>query len=347
MKRYAWIDILKGGAILLVVLAHYNQNFTASLPVFSKIASIGARGPQFFFVISAFLTWGSLSKRNEFSFQGYTTFIGSRLNRILPEYYLALLLALVLFLVGFKYPGNLDGEGYVSHVLLVNGFIPKYCNNILTVEWYIADLVIFYMFAPIIKIFVNNLRQSLVFFSICVLISIGFALLTQALGNGTCPDYYQTQCIIVQMPVLAIGIVLYYLLISKHSYWLTSVVFLLTVVVAFLLYWRWAIMSTSLIAGLLFGWLCVTMSVVEEKGWFIRWSWLKFLGKYSLGIYLFHVFIIKAFTEIPAFEKFTMQIHGWVSIYAITILAATMLSVTLGKGREHIGFLNKSKKKLD
>ena len=199
----------------------------------------------------------------------------------------------------------------------------------------------FYILAPIIKRFVNNFRQSLVFFSICVLISVGFTLLTHALGNGVYSDYYQTQCFMVQMPVLAIGIVLYYLLISNHSYWLTSVVFLLSAIVGFLLYWRYSIVSTSLIAGLLFGWLCVTMSVVEEKGWLKRCSWLKYLGKYSLGIYLFHIFIIKAFSEIPTFDRFTMQIFGWSSTYLIAVLAATVLSVTLGKGREYIGFSNK------
>lgn len=340
-KRLVWIDILKGIAILLVVLVHYNQNFTAPLPFFSKIASIGARGPQLFLIISAFLTWASLSKRNDNSCQGFISYIGSRLKRILPEYYLALSLALVLFLVGFKYPANLDVCGGLSHILLVNGFIPDYCNNILTVEWYIADLVIFYMLAPIIKRFVNNLSQSVVFFLICVLISVCFVLLTSALGKSAFPDYYQTQCFIVQMPVLAIGVVLYYLLKYKSSYWLTSIIFLLSAMVSMLLYLKWSVISTSLIAGLLFGWLCITMSIVEEKGWTICGIWLKFLAKYSLGIYLFHVFFIKVFTIIPAFERFAMQIYGWALLYGIIVLAATLLSVFLGKGREHVGFLNK------
>lgn len=58
-KNITFLDSLKGWGILAVIMVHSGA---AGLPgVMGRIGEAGARGVQLFFLISAFLTWGSLS----------------------------------------------------------------------------------------------------------------------------------------------------------------------------------------------------------------------------------------------------------------------------------------------
>ena len=54
------IDVLRGFAILAVILVHFNNGWNAPNALLSKATSIGARCPQLFFIISSYLTWKSL-----------------------------------------------------------------------------------------------------------------------------------------------------------------------------------------------------------------------------------------------------------------------------------------------
>lgn len=110
-NRLQWIDICKGFAICAVVLVHFNQEFCVPFTPLARAASIGARGPQLFFIISAFLTWFSLSKRYTETISGYTGFVRDRLKRLLPEYYLALFLSVITFFAGLGYPNEPTGGG--------------------------------------------------------------------------------------------------------------------------------------------------------------------------------------------------------------------------------------------
>lgn len=338
--RVQWIDITKGLAIVLVVLVHYNQEFQSPVPLLSQISYIGARGPQLFFIISGFLTWISLSKVKELSTKNYFNFVGGRLRRILPEYYLALLLAVLSFCVGLGYPKELTWGGYISHFLLVNGFSPKHINSILIVEWYVSDLIIFYILAPFIKKTVCNLKQSIVLLIVCIIISVLFHYLTNDISEYK--DYYSTICIIVQMPVIALGIVLYYLCngnftISLKQYTVVSLAFAFTGGFLFSLFYFWGCISKSLLAGFLFGWFCYTIAFVEKKGWVINLRLLTILGRYSLGIYLFHMFIIKLLGVVQITSVINKSLIGWALVFVLTLTLSIIISyytnkLTTGKG---------------
>ena len=329
--RLHWIDISKSIAILMVVFVHFDQQFSAPLPLLSYISSSGARGPQLFFIISAFLTWMSLSKKNGKIAGGYCGFVKGRLKRILPEYYLALLFAIISFIAGLGYPKELTWEGYLSHILLVNGFSPKHINSILIVEWYVSNLIIFYFLAPYIIKIVGNLKQSLIFLPICILFSIGFHYLTSEITAYK--DYFSTLCIIVQLPVIAIGIVLYYLCsgnaiksISTKVYLSVSLAFACSLACFFLLDKWFGCISKSLFAGLVFGWFLYTLSFTERKGVKLH-LWLStILSKYSLGIYLFHMFLIKILGSISYFSAFTKSLLGWLLVLVFVITISTIIS---------------------
>ncbi len=74
-----------------VLLIHYN---VAPNHIIASISKIGARCPQLFFIVSAFLSWTYLDK--SFDKIDYLNFYKKRFFRIAPIYYLALLVALLL-----------------------------------------------------------------------------------------------------------------------------------------------------------------------------------------------------------------------------------------------------------
>ena len=61
--RDCYIDVLKSLSIVIVMLIHFDQSFNCPIGIISRVAAIGARAPQFFFVISAYLTWKSIERK--------------------------------------------------------------------------------------------------------------------------------------------------------------------------------------------------------------------------------------------------------------------------------------------
>ena len=63
-NRLNWVGFLKGLAILGVILVHFNGAIESPSTIVSALSAIGARCPQLFFIISAYLTWNSISKKD-------------------------------------------------------------------------------------------------------------------------------------------------------------------------------------------------------------------------------------------------------------------------------------------
>ena len=122
-----YIDVLKGIAMLAVVLVYFNNGWHSPNALFGKVSAVGARCPQLFFIISAYLTWGSLG-RHPIS---YRAFLKKRYSRMAPLFYVAVIVAVLIptFRVVDISIGN-----YISHALFVNGLNPLWYNSIIGVE---------------------------------------------------------------------------------------------------------------------------------------------------------------------------------------------------------------------
>lgn len=148
-KRNSLIDELKGIAMLWVIACHFVQHFETPY-VIERLCSIGGLLPQFFFVVSAYLTWVSLSRRKE----GLINNLKKKYLRFAPTYYISLQLA--IFLVG----ASPSLSSYVWHLSMLNIFSPEYCNDIIRVEWYVSELFVFLLITPILYRYINTLRRA-------------------------------------------------------------------------------------------------------------------------------------------------------------------------------------------
>lgn len=328
--RYLYLDVLKGLAILGVFFLHYNMSYPSSLPYVSKFSAIGARCPQLFFIISAFLTWSSF-ERESFS---WFKFYKSKFFRIAPMYYLAIFVGIILPCCSFM---KFSVADYLSHLFFVNALSPLYIHDILRVEWYIADLAIFFMLCPVIKRLIKNLEYSIYCFviatsfsSICLVLSNLFFSL-QIQNNINYEQYFHTFFIVHQLPVLILGIILHYTS-KKKICWLAIGIYCLLCIGILGIFTRFSLnkvyMTSSWMAGLLFSCIFLIFHKVE---YFFNYSLfipLTKLGKYSLGIYLFHWLIIEWF-KIYLYPQGVLQ---WFGLFIICIILSYYIGKLLENG---------------
>ena len=198
-------------AILAVILIHFRNGWHSPNLLLDKVSAIGARCPQLFFIISAYLTWDSLDRHP----MNYRAFLGKRYSRLAPLFYVAVVIAVLI--PSFRL-FDISIGNYVSHALFVNGLNPLWISSIFGVEWYIADLALFYIMTPILRKIITGLKSGIIF--LCVSVVLSSVLLVfannifaeQIAADGKFEMYFHTHLILHQIPIVTIGVVLYYLI---------------------------------------------------------------------------------------------------------------------------------------
>lgn len=173
-QRYAYIDAMRGYAILLVIAVHSSLYFSDLPEAVRTLADQGARGVQLFFVLSAMTLCMSWQARHE----GAIPFYVRRFFRIAPMYYLSI----PFFLWAHGWGPNIyapDGIGW-RHVLMAatftHGLLPDTITSVVPGSWSIADEMMFYALFPLLMLGLNRIhfmRAALVVVvltSICLLI---------------------------------------------------------------------------------------------------------------------------------------------------------------------------------
>lgn len=143
-QKLAFVDRLRGIAILLVIAMHYLQVFAS--PVVRDWNEIGQVGVQLFFVASAFTLCLSADNRRDEP-QRLWAYAVRRFFRIAPVYYVGILFYWWMF--------TASGEGaaytlrnVLANVFLVHGLIPEANNNVVPGGWTIGTEMLFYAAFP-------------------------------------------------------------------------------------------------------------------------------------------------------------------------------------------------------
>ena len=184
-KRYAYIDALRGWAIIGVLFAHITLVGTVIYPSWlyeTATVYVGPRGVQLFFVVSAFTLCLSWYNRKQKEKHVLTNFYIRRFFRIAPLFYLAF--AYFLYLQGF-WNGNLNHYSFANiatTILFLNGFFPAWINNIVYGGWTIAVEMTFYALFPFLVSKIQSIRTSLIILFISFFVMQAFRLLLNTLA---------------------------------------------------------------------------------------------------------------------------------------------------------------------
>ncbi len=157
-KRINGLTIIRVVAVLMIVMVHFCQSW--NLPyVIITFVKFGMYGVQIFFLLSGYLIFASLSRNGSLA-----SFYKRRAVRILPIYYVIVLINFFIFEIAFKaVPVDITGLGWLRYIFFLNTSIPSnsvdYWNN-LSALWSIPAFILFYIVAPLLFKASKNIKTA-------------------------------------------------------------------------------------------------------------------------------------------------------------------------------------------
>jgi peptidoglycan/LPS O-acetylase OafA/YrhL len=239
MKKFQYVDALRGIAILGVVMVHCGQYGTNDYPDKIKhLLEFGSLGVQLFFVASAFTLFLSMHNRKERGETGNTDFFIRRFFRIAPMYYIGI--TYYLFQNGLGPSFWLGDATHVStlnivcNFLFLHGFDPYYFNSVVPGGWSIAVEMLFYCFVPLLFKYITNMNRALIFFLIAAVFRMIGLLVMQQVHICNDPILWQEYLNLYfpsQLQIFACGFILYFLItvpgsLRKSNVWILAVLIL-------------------------------------------------------------------------------------------------------------------------
>jgi len=304
--RIKEIDGIRGVAILLVVSFHYLNNqlleSTGTIgKALCKATGFGWVGVDLFFVLSGFLI-GRIILRNISSPNLIKTFFIRRALKIIPNYYLLLLVfllinALAYFKGNYFLTGLYNIPAWSYFTMLHNFFMAKtqsLGNDSLSITWSIAIEEQFYLVIPFILIWqkrhINKILIALV----------GIGIISRACFDHWIPRYVLLNC---RMDSLAIGIMVsrielneaYKAFVIRQRKVTQYILAALLAVIAIVFYlygdlgiWKHTIFA--LVFALVM--IMVLFQDVKPLKFVLSNSILAKIGEVSYSLYLFHYMIL-------------------------------------------------------
>lgn len=335
LQKYAFIDALRGWAILGVIFVHASHWFPPSSVWLHDIASQGARGVQLFFLASALTLFISLDSRRSTEFRPNLNFFIRRFFRIAPLFYLGIVFYFIYFgtEAHFWRPNGFEWWHIAATAGFIHGLHPETFNSIVPGGWSIGVEFIFYLFVPLLFVAIKSLKQALLATIFVLFGSVAFCRLIEYGVKTLYPEtqYYLVESFIFmsfisQLPIFAFGIVNYYLIkkfpqdaslkvISK----LASIV-LVTLLFAIVLYLN-GVVAIHIVFGPMFLGFSLLLYFRPLKV-FVNFI-VRTVGTLSFSMYLTH-FVVLYLMKVVFPEGFglTENIDFFIAFVLITIATA-------------------------
>lgn len=187
--RLFGLDFLRTIAILMVLFGHCLSIYPPSQSLLAQVGIFcGFFGVEVFFVLSGFLLGSTIYRKyveNEFSVNSILTFFRERAFRVLPTYYLVLLINLIIsFIIGYAV---LDGWKYFF-------FLQNFSNTMLPFfpeSWSIPMGVFAFLLFPIALLMKSKIVKPThpsLFFLVVVLGLMLFFVFTKVYYTLTTPN---------------------------------------------------------------------------------------------------------------------------------------------------------------
>jgi peptidoglycan/LPS O-acetylase OafA/YrhL len=306
-QRIPELDGLRGIAIMLVIFFHYlnNQLLTAGNFIgkaLCKATSFGWIGVDLFFLLSGFLI-GTILIQNKNSKNYFSTFYLRRLVRIIPNYFLLIIVFMIILVVPY-FAGDyfLTGNNVLpiwSYFTMVHNFFMARLNNLgngaMSVTWSIGIEEQFYIVFPFIVYYLKDKWLPYL-----LIVAIVLAVIFRMQYNNWIPAYVLLPC---RMDAIAFGALIawfnyHYDLkewVNRKYNWLLLVM-TIDIFVCGLLYYKYADLGSlrNTYFGIFFS-LCLVFALTKKNTFYaalLRNKIFVWIGTISYSLYLFHYMIL-------------------------------------------------------
>jgi peptidoglycan/LPS O-acetylase OafA/YrhL len=339
-QHLAFIDSLRGIAILLVIMLHCNSYGLLRLMevdgMIFKAIGHGGKGVQLFFILSSLTLFISIKSKSDFSgIYDLGKFFIRRFFRIGPMWLFGIVLYFLIFGFGSRSENDLTQQlGYFEifiNAIFLNGFFPNYLNSVVPGGWSIGDEMIFYFIFPLLFIKITNINKALLFSLLSILGIAILSFFTRSIGSGyengiwsSFLYYYFPN----QLQVFSLGFILYFLLFENGSVQThgirPSTYFLLLFMIFFELFFNIKIFRTHLLFSVGFALLIYVLAKWPNKLFINRI--LGFIGKISFSIYIIHFAILHYFSKLGFLDLLFNPIQNYLLKYALVAIFSIGLS---------------------
>jgi peptidoglycan/LPS O-acetylase OafA/YrhL len=342
-KRSASLDAFRVIAVTCIMLAHGSAFGMESFRSLRYVAIvIGVIGVELFFVLSGFLIGRQLLNVGEGT-QGIKNFWARRWYRTLPNYYLFLLINLVLFAFILQRP-----TGDLSLIFFSHNLVSPFADRFFAESWSLAVEEWFYLLAPMMVAFLSimcpprqrkfaALAAMLTIILVCTVARVWAAqFINASIDSGI------RKIVLLRVDALAFGVVLAWLARYRplmlanlaRAWWLGALLLLPAIAyLAFhsvnLTFHAPPVAYHQFLAPLLFTLLPIACALllawaqampVQSRAWLTKQS------QWSYSIYLLHLpllLIILHFTgELKNPYVIALVFVAW---YAVSIMGAAMI----------------------
>lgn len=336
-NKLDYIDAMRGLAILAVIMVHSGQYGGSDLPkTMIKIINEGARGVQLFFLASAFTLFLSFKNRNYIEKRPIRNFFIRRFFRIAPIYYLGIIYYLHQNGFGPRYWLGSEPQITVlnifSNFTFTHGFYPYWITAVVPGGWSIAVEMTFYAFLPLIFQKIKTIEHAfkfLLFSLVCKIVLEIVLFRNQLIIDDDLWKNYLFLYFPSQLPVFAMGIVMYFLIIENAS--LNQIsgqsIFLLLGLLAIQFVIQIDIFPNPILFGFVF--FLIGIGLSKFNLYLIVNPIVKYIGKISFSMYLVH-FAILYWLSVYHFVKLSNNgILNFFMLYFIVVLLTVIVSTVL------------------
>lgn len=216
LKRFEYLDSLRGIAIILVIIYHAGnitgyKTFEYFPQLYLDLNNTFQYGVQLFFVVSAFTLMMSYdNRRNEK--KATSKFFIRRVFRIVPMWYIAIAYTTLIFL-DFNFSNfNWDTfpkKAFLGDMFFFNSLVPSTINRFVLGGWSITNEFTFYLCLPFICSRIKSLNGFITFSALTTLLSALLLILLK--GTSFDINNYLIYYFFNQLPVFSLGLLAYWI----------------------------------------------------------------------------------------------------------------------------------------
>jgi peptidoglycan/LPS O-acetylase OafA/YrhL len=341
-QRYAYIDAMRGHAILLVIAVHSSQYFSDLPDAVRTLANQGARGVQLFFVASAMTLCMSWGARHD----GAVPFYIRRFFRIAPMYYLSM----PFFLWARGFGASIyapDGIGW-RHIAMAatftHGLMPDTITSVVPGSWSIADEMMFYAIFPLLVLALTRMHFAAAVVAVIAATWLCLDIQQRAdfnVAHMVDPAWRSTWAtftylwFVQQLPCFLFGMLAFKWMAEGrpvHRPWaLVSVSVLAMVLVAFYPGLPYiGRLGLPMQYGIIFA--IFALGLAHWQPWLLVNPVIGWIGKVSFSAYLVHLWVISTFS-IPH----SNYAEAFLALTAVTIAISSVTYLVIERPCNRLG----------